>query len=48
MRLGWALLLGILAGAAVAWWFSRDTPAQVQVKQARARLETTGSSPRAG
>ena len=37
MRLGWALLLGILAGAAVAWWFSRDTPSQVQAKQARAQ-----------
>ena len=37
MRLGWALLLGILAGAAVAWWFSRDTPSQVKAKQDRAQ-----------
>lgn len=37
MRLGWALLLGIVGGIAVAWWLSRDTPAQARDKQARAQ-----------
>lgn len=36
MRLGWALLLGLLGGIAVAWWLSRDTPAQADERQARA------------
>jgi len=36
MRLGWALLLGVLGGVAVAWWLSRETPDQVAEKQARA------------
>jgi hypothetical protein len=36
MRLGWALLLGSLAGIAVAWWLSREPPAQAEERQARA------------
>ena len=36
MRLGWALLLGVVAGVALAWWLSRDTPEQAREKQARA------------
>ncbi len=36
MRLRWALLLGALAGIAVAWWLSRDTPAQTHARQTRA------------
>jgi len=36
MKLGWALLLGLAAGVALAWWLSRDTPEQAREKQARA------------
>jgi hypothetical protein len=36
MRLGWALLLGVLGGIAAAWWLARDTPAQATAKQQRA------------
>src|SRR3546814_16543452 len=36
MQLRWALLLGLVAGVAVAWWLSRDTPEQAREKQARA------------
>lgn len=36
MRLGLALLLGTVAGVALAWWLSRDTPEQASEKQARA------------
>ena len=32
MRLGWALVLGIVGGIAVAWWLARDAPAQTQQK----------------
>jgi uncharacterized protein DUF4124 len=40
MRLGWALLLGMIGGIAVAWWLSRDTPAQAVEKQRRAEHAT--------
>ena len=36
MQLRWALLLGLVAGVAVAWWLSRDTPEQARERQARA------------
>ncbi len=36
MRLGWALVLGLAAGIAVAWWTSRDTPAESRLKAERA------------
>lgn len=36
MRLAWALLLGVIGGIAVAWWLSRDTPAQAHAKAERA------------
>src|SRR3546814_12863036 len=36
MQLRWALLLGLVAGVAVAWWLSRDTPEQARRKSARA------------
>src|SRR3546814_8695100 len=36
MQLRWALLRGLVAGVAVAWWLSRDTPEQAREKRARA------------
>jgi hypothetical protein len=36
MRLGLAILLGILGGVGVAWWLARDTPARSEEKQVRA------------
>src|SRR3546814_18757776 len=36
MQLLWAVLLGLVAGVAVAGWLSRDTPEQAREKRARA------------
>jgi len=36
MRLGWALLLGLVGGIALAWWLSRESPEAARSKQARA------------
>lgn len=36
MRLGWAIVGGIVLGTGLAWWLSRDTPAEAGRKQARA------------
>lgn len=36
MRLTWALVLGAVAGIALAWWLSRDPPELALEKQARA------------
>lgn len=36
MKLGWAIVGGIVLGAGLAWWLARDTPAEAERKQARA------------
>ena len=36
MRLAWAIVGGIVLGGGLAWWVSRDAPAQAERKQARA------------
>ena len=36
MKLGWAILAGLLLGVGVAWWLARDTPQQTEAKQRRA------------
>lgn len=36
MRLGWAIVGGVLLGTSVAWWLSRDTAAEAERKQRRA------------
>ncbi len=36
MRLGWALLLGVVAGVAAAWWLERESPERTRLKMARA------------
>ena len=36
MRLGWAIVAGVLAGGGVAWWTSREAPADIERKQVRA------------
>lgn len=36
MRLGWAIVGGVVIGAGLAWWLARDTPEQAGRKQARA------------
>ncbi len=43
MRLGWALVLGAVAGVALAWWLSRDPPEVAQEKQARAEAAAAGN-----
>jgi hypothetical protein len=36
MRLTWAIVAGLIAGIALAWWLSRESPAETRAKQARA------------
>ncbi|MGI8561790.1 MAG: DUF4124 domain-containing protein [Luteimonas sp.] len=36
MRLGWAIVAGLVFGIALAWWVSREPPEAVRAKQARA------------
>ncbi|MBC7988848.1 MAG: DUF4124 domain-containing protein [Luteimonas sp.] len=36
MRLGWALLLGLVGGIALAWWLSREPPEAQREKRERA------------
>ena len=36
MRLGWAIVGGIVLGAGLAWWQARDSPADAERKQVRA------------
>lgn len=36
MRLGLAILAGLAAGIALAWWLSRESPQAAQARQARA------------
>ena len=35
MRLGWAIVGGIVLGGGLAWWLARDTPAETERRQAR-------------
>ena len=37
MRLGWAIVAGVLFGSGLAWWVSRDTPQEAQRKEQRAQ-----------
>ena len=36
MRLGWAIVGGIVLGGGLSWWLARDTPAETRRKQALA------------
>lgn len=49
MRLGWAIVGGVLLGTGVAWWLSRDTPTEAQRQQRRAgaahRADTQDARP---
>ncbi len=36
MKFGWAILGGVVLGAGLAWWLSRDTPAEAERKHLRA------------
>lgn len=36
MRLGWAIVFGLAAGIAVAWWFSREPPEAESARRERA------------
>lgn len=35
MKLAWAIVAGLALGGGVAWWMSRDTPAQAEAKRHR-------------
>lgn len=36
MRLTWAVVLGLAAGVALAWWLSRDSPEAARARRDRA------------
>jgi hypothetical protein len=36
IRLGWAVVAGLAAGIALAWWLARDAPGDAGERQARA------------
>lgn len=44
MRPVLAVLLGVIGGIAVAWWVSRDTPAQADRKQDRAEASAAATA----
>jgi hypothetical protein len=35
MKPGWAIVAGLALGGGLAWWVSRDTPAQAEAKRQR-------------
>ncbi|MEP6908692.1 MAG: DUF4124 domain-containing protein [Pseudoxanthomonas sp.] len=37
MRLTWAIVAGLLLGIGVAWWLSREAPANRQAREQRAQ-----------
>lgn len=37
MRIAWAAVLGLALGAALAWWFGRDTPEHARLREQRAQ-----------
>jgi len=36
MRLAWAIVAGLVLGAGIAWWLSREPAARTEAKQRRA------------
>ena len=36
MRVAWAIVAGVALGGGLAWWLSRESPAQTVLKQQRA------------
>jgi hypothetical protein len=44
MRLGWALLLGLVGGIGLAWWLSRESPEAARAKQERAEQATAANA----
>ena len=47
MRLGWAIVCWAWSlGVGVAWWLSRDTPAQTEAKQRARRTRRGRADPR--
>ncbi|WP_407354055.1 DUF4124 domain-containing protein [Luteimonas sp. R10] len=48
MRLAWAVVLGLAAGGALAWWLSRDSPQTAQAKRDRAESAAAAIAEDAG
>ncbi|SFK43976.1 DUF4124 domain-containing protein [Lysobacter sp. cf310] len=45
MKLGWAIVAGIVLGAGLAWWAARDEPAPTRRAQADARARAEAAEP---
>ena len=43
MHVRWAILAGLVAGVAVAWWFSREAPGAVEARRERAAQAAAAS-----
>ncbi len=37
MRMGWAIVAGLLLGIGIAWWLGRESPREAELKQQRAQ-----------
>ncbi|MEZ0469206.1 DUF4124 domain-containing protein [Luteimonas salinilitoris] len=48
MRLTWAVVLGLVAGGALAWWLSRDPPEAAQARRDRAENAAAAAAGDAG
>lgn len=44
MRLTWAIVAGLAAGIALAWWLSREPPQAAQARQARAEAAAAATA----
>ncbi len=44
MRLAWAIVAGLAAGIALAWWLSRESPQAAQAKKLRAEQAAAANS----
>jgi hypothetical protein len=41
VRLAWAIIAGLVLGAGIAWWLSREPAAKTEAKQRRAEQAAT-------
>lgn len=44
MRLGWAILAGLAAGIAVAWWLARESPDAAEARRLRAEQAASAAA----
>ena len=44
MQTRWAVVAGLVAGIAVAWWFAREAPAAAEAKRQRAEQAASANA----